>query len=55
MTSVDTPRRQLNERDLAMAPVLSAKSFGRVNASFAGGFPTALPARPSIAPFVACA
>jgi hypothetical protein len=34
MTSVDTPRRQLNERDLAIAPVLSAKSFETVNASF---------------------
>jgi hypothetical protein len=34
VTSVDTPRRQLNERDLAIAPVLSAKTFGRVNASF---------------------
>jgi hypothetical protein len=33
MTSVDTPRRQLNERDLAIAPVLSAKTFGRANVS----------------------
>jgi hypothetical protein len=34
MTSVDTPKRQLNERDLVIPPVLSAKSFGRVKASF---------------------
>src|ERR1700733_4386215 len=32
MTSVDTPNRQLKERDLAIASVLSAKSFRRVNA-----------------------
>src|ERR1700733_7869540 len=39
MTSVNTPRRQLSERDLAMAPVLSAKSLGRVNASIFGRRP----------------
>ena len=32
MTSVDTPKRQLKEQDLAISPVLSAKSFERVNA-----------------------
>src|ERR1700733_10872496 len=32
MTSVDPPNRQLRERDLAITPVLSAKSFQRVNA-----------------------
>src|SRR5215471_11790881 len=38
MTNVVTPKRQLNERDLAIAPVLSAKSFGRVNESFTRRF-----------------
>ena len=41
MTSVETPKRQLSERDLAMTPVLSAKSFGRVNDSLSRGLPAA--------------
>ena len=53
MTSVDTPKRQLSERDLAMAPVLSAKSFGRVNASPRRGSPAALAVQAGIAAFVA--
>src|SRR5271154_214760 len=40
MTSVETPNRQLKERDLAMDAVLSAKSFRRVNASPLGRPPS---------------